>query len=142
MADYSDERAERILREHAASNGFNNWMGVRLVAAGNGQVETEIDIKPEMQQHHGFVHGGVVGALADTNSAWAAGTVAGDVVTSTYTLQLLAPAKGVKLRGRAKTIKAGRRNVSVEAQVYSVAEDGTSKLVATSLASIATVKME
>ncbi len=139
MASYSDERAERILREHAASNGFNNWMGIRLIAAGNGQVETEVDIKPEMQQHHGFVHGGVVGALADTNSAWAAGTVSGDVVTSTYTLQLLAPATGVSLKAKAKVIKAGKRNASVEAQVFSVAEDGSSKLVATSLASIAKV---
>ena len=137
MHDYSDPKVEEVLRKHAASNGFNNWMGVKLVAAGNGQVETEIAIKPEMQQHHGFVHGGVIGAFADTNAAWAAGSMVGDVVTSTYNVQLLAPAKGVRLRAKAKTIKAGKRNVSVETQIFSETEEGESKLVATCLALIA-----
>ncbi len=139
MHSYSDIEVENRLKTNALSNGFNAWLNVELVAAGNGQVESLLDIRPDMQQHHGFVHGGIVGALADNTCAWAAATVAGDVVTSSYTLQFLAPAVGERLRAMAKTIKAGKRNISVETKVFCENKDGESKLVAVALASIANV---
>jgi uncharacterized protein (TIGR00369 family) len=138
-ASYSNPEIESRLRSVALSSGFNAWLDFRLVAAGGGQVELELPVRQEMQQHHGFVHGGVVGTLADTAAAWAAATVSGDVVTSSYTLHLLAPAIGRLIRARAQVIKSGKRNLSVEAKVYAEADGAEPKLVAVALAAIAVI---
>lgn len=137
--DYADQKAEHALRSASQSSGFNRWSGMRLIAAGHGQVCLELDVREDQTQHHGFVHGGVVGALADTACSWAAATLAGDVVTASYTIQFHAPAKAPVLRVRAAVIKQGRRNVSVEAQVLAVAADGSERRVASALALIAVV---
>ncbi|MFK5037002.1 PaaI family thioesterase, partial [Klebsiella pneumoniae] len=82
-----------------------------------GVVKVAVSLRPDLTQHHGFAHGGVVGALADTACAWAAASVVGDVVTGSYTLQFLAPARGARLAATARVIRAGRRSVSVEARI-------------------------
>lgn len=134
---YSEPETEKLLRELAMAKGFNAWLDFELVAAGNGQIEIHLDTNPHMLQHHGFVHGGVVGALADTACSWAAATLVGDVVTSSYTIQLLAPALPPRLIVRSQVIKKTRSNASVEAKVYCPGEKGEEKLVANALASIA-----
>ena len=136
---YSDPKAEALLRKASLSAGFNRWSGFDLVAAGNGQVCLSLKIREDMTQHHGFAHGGIVGALADTACSWAAATVAGDVVTSSYTMQFHAPATGDTLIAEAGVIKQGRRNVSAEARVYSASGEGERRHVATALALIAVV---
>ena len=42
----------------------------------------------------------------------------GDVVTGSYTINFLAPAKGSHLRSRGTVIKAGRRQAIVRADVW------------------------
>ena len=126
------------LRRSVTQSGFSSILGIEPIKCFNGEAELIIPLRPELTQHHGFVHGAVVGAAADNACAWAAASVAGDVVTSSYTLQLLAPALGEKLRAFGVVIKKGRRQISVRSNVF--AEQGDqSKLVATALASIAIV---
>lgn len=137
--DYSDARMENSLRSASQSSGFNRWSGMRLIAAGGGQVCLELDVREDQTQHHGFVHGGIIGTLADTACSWAAATVAGDVVTASYTLQFHAPATTKLLRVHAAVIKQGKRNVSVEAQILAVDDAGGERRVATALALIAVV---
>lgn len=139
---YSNPKVEHLLRVASQSSGFNRWSEMRLVAAGEGQVCLELDAREELTQHHGFVHGGILGALADTACSWAAATVAGDVVTATYTVQFHAPATTALVRACAAVIKQGKRNVSVEAQVFAVDEAGAERRVASALALIAVVGKE
>lgn len=128
---------ERLNRA-AETSGFTAFMGTRLRRLEAGLVEIELDLRPDLTQHHGQAHGAVVGYLADTVSAWAASTLAGDVVTAEYKLNLLAPATGELLWARGEVLRAGRRQVVVRADVYarSVGED---TLVGAALASIAPV---
>ena len=137
--DYADARKETMLRTASQAAGFNRWSGLRLMAAGNGKVCLELDVREDQTQHHGFVHGGIIGALADTACSWAAATVAGDVVTSTYTVQFHAPAATALVRTHAAVVKQGKRNVSVEAQVFAVDDTGSERRVASALALIAIV---
>lgn len=137
MADYSDPDAEKLLREIAVTSGFSSWLKLELVAAGNGQCELLLNARPEMKQHHGFVHGGIIATLADNSCSWAAATAVGDVVTSGFTIQYLSPARTDRVRAKASVIKAGKRIVSVEARLWAEAEDTDPKLIATALASIA-----
>ncbi|MDB5696804.1 MAG: hypothetical protein JWN21_2347 [Sphingomonas bacterium] len=55
-------------------------------------------MRPEVTQHHGFAHGAIVGLMADKACTWAAASVAGDVVTGSYTINFVAPAHGERLR--------------------------------------------
>jgi len=117
---------------------FTKWVGTRITDFASGHVGIEIDVRPEMAQHHGFAHGALVGYMADTACAWAAASAVGDVVTSEYKLNLLAPAVGEKLRATGSVVKAGARQVVTRADVFAV-KDGTEKIVATALATIARV---
>ncbi len=139
MNAYSNAASEALLRDVSLSNGFNAWLDVELIAAGNGQVDIALPVRAELLQHHGFVHGGVVGALADIACSWAAATAAGDIVTSSYTLQFLAPAQAPRLRATASVVKAGKRQVTVEAKIYAEPDNAAPKLVALALASIAPI---
>ena len=53
---YSDEKMTLRLLKHAQFQGFNKWFGIELLGAGNGQVEVEVAVRPELTQHHGYVH--------------------------------------------------------------------------------------
>ncbi|MCB1384157.1 MAG: PaaI family thioesterase [Notoacmeibacter sp.] len=136
MRDYSDPEAERRLRAVAHTQGFANWLGFDIVAVGNGRAELSLDVRPDLLQHHGFVHGGIIATLADVASAWCAASVAGDVVTSSFNMHYVAPAKGQRLIVRASVIKAGRRQASVEAKVW-IDTAGEERLCGASMASIA-----
>jgi uncharacterized protein (TIGR00369 family) len=129
----------RAMMEQAiAISPFTNWVGTRLLDFDPGRVKISAAIRKEMTQHHGFAHGAIVGYMADTVCAWAAASVVGDVVTSEYKLNLLAPAIGEELRAVGEVIKAGGRQVVTRADVYAV-KNGSEKIVATALATIARV---
>lgn len=131
------ERAAQLMAV-SGRQGFNAWLGVELdeADAEAGRLVLHVAVRPDMTQHHGFVHGGIVGSLADTAMSWVAALTADDVVTQSYALQLLAPAKGPILAAERRIIRAGRQAIAVEARVRSVGEDGAEALVATGLGSI------
>ncbi len=117
---------------------YTRDLGVRLVRYAPGDVEIQLPIQPRFAQHHGFVHGSLVGFMADTACAWAAASVAGDVVTAEYKLNLLAPAIGDALLARGTVVKVGTRQVVARADVFAV-KDGVERMVATALATIVQV---
>jgi len=127
------------LEQVIAVTPFAQLMGATIREFGDGIAELEIEVRPElMHQHHGFVHGAIVGFMADSACAWAAASLAGDVVTAEYKLNLLAPAKGERLRAQGRVLKAGGRTLVVQADVFAL-EQGQEKQVAVALASIARV---
>jgi len=119
-------------------SGFANLLGAELLDFEPGKVSLQVHSRPELCQHHGFLHGAVVGFMIDSGCAWAAASLVGDVVTSEYKLNLLAPAIGEKLICRSEVLKAGQRQAVCRADVFAV-KDGVEKLVATGLATIARV---
>ena len=119
-------------------SGFSQTMNAQATLWWKGEAELVIPLKPELLQHHGYAHGAIVGAAADNACAWAAASAVGDVVTSSYTIQFLAPAKGDQLRARGIVLKAGKRQVSCEAKVW-CRDAGEERLVAVALAMITQV---
>ena len=120
------------------ASAFTRSMGTRLRFFAPGRVEIELDLRPDLTQHHGQAHGAVLGYLADTVSAWAAASVAGDVVTAEYKLNFLTAARGDLLWARGEVLRAGRRQVIVRADVYAQ-QSGQDIHVATSLATVSPV---
>lgn len=128
------ERLEQALEQ----SPFAQMIGFALTDFGPGRIALEVLPRKELTQHHGFVHGAVVGFMIDSACAWAAASMVGDVVTSEYKVNLLAPAIGDKLICRSAVIKAGQRQVVARADVFALRE-GEEKIIATGLATIARV---
>ena len=125
-----------LLREVVRIQPFTRWTGLEVVRAERGIVETRLKLRQdEMTQHHGFLHGGLVGFLADNAAAYAAATVVGDVLTAQYSIHFLSPGVGDAFRARAEVVKAGKRQVTVRVDVLAETETGD-KLIAVATASI------
>jgi len=110
---------ERIRAVNAASP-FNTWAGFEVVSVGDGAVAIALAARPELRQHKGFLHAGVVGALIDTACGFAAASVAGDVLASQNQIVFYAPAAGDRFIVRAKVVKAGKRQVFAAAELFEI----------------------
>lgn len=92
----------------------------------HGRTEIHLPHWSGVEQQHGYVHGGVVGMIADSAAGYAAMTTvpaSASVLTVEYKMNLLAPADGDKLIARGKVVKAGRTLVITQAEVFAV-KDG------------------
>ena len=79
-----------------------------------------------IEQQHGFVHGGVVGMIADSAAGYAAMTTISanaSVLTVEYKMNLLAPADGDKLIARGQVIRAGRTLIITKAEVFAIKKE-------------------
>jgi uncharacterized protein (TIGR00369 family) len=127
---------EYMRRVAVGKSGFSTFLQLEPVRCWEGEAEIVMTVRPEMTQHHGFAHGAIVGLMADNACAWAASSAVGDVVTGSYTINFLAPARGERLRSRGSVIKAGKRQVVVRADVWSESDDVEPVLVAVAQATI------
>ena len=99
-------------------------IGARLTAVEPGATEVSLPYREDLTQQKGFVHGGIIGMIADTACGYAAFSLmpAGcSLVTVEYKINILAPARGA-LVARGEVVRAGRSLTVARAEVY--AEDG------------------
>ena len=112
-------------RVHAS---FDRQSAMRLVRASLPVVEygrTEIHLPhwDGVEQQHGFVHGGVVGMIADSAAGYAAMTTVpatASVLTVEFKMNLLAPADGEQLIARGQVVRAGRTLIVTKAEVFAM----------------------
>ena len=117
-------------------------LGIRLVTVGPGICETELDVEPRHLQQDGFVHAGVQATMADHTAGGAAATLMEPghmVLTVEFKINLLRAAQGQRLKCRSQVLKPGSRLMVVESEVL-CENEGTSKLVSKTTASIAAVE--
>ena len=114
---------------------FSAWLAPKVRHFEPGAVEIELTCRAELTQHHGYVHGGVVSALADLAMAFAGGSVLGDVLTSEFKVSFVRPALGESVIARGRVLHSGRRQATAEALVF-VVRDGAELLVAVALGTI------
>lgn len=132
-----NEEAISYMRDVAVGrSGFSRFLDLQPLRCWLGEAELTLTMRDDLTQHHGFAHGAIVGVMADNACAWAASSVAGDVVTGSYTINFLAPARGAQLRAKGMVIKSGRRQVIVRADVWSEDQDQPPVLVAVAQATI------
>jgi len=114
---------------------FALMLGAKLEEYGDGIANLSVALRPDLTMHMGFAHGAVVGFMADSACAWAAASMVGNVVTSEYKLNLIAPGIGQQLRAQGRVLKAAGRNLVCMADVYALNQDKPA-LVAVALATI------
>lgn len=121
---------------------FSALLNVQLTRLEKGYAQLEVPYAKELTQQHGFIHGGVIGYLADNVCGIAAATEVGEVVTQEYKINFLAPAIGRHFISKGRVIRAGKRQVICRSDVYAITEEGQEKHVATALATILPVTYE
>jgi len=92
----------------------------------------EMDLRPEVSNPHGSLHGGLMTALIECGAAGIA-VRAGEsqnIVASDCTTRFLAPVTAGPARVVGRALRVGRRTIIVQADVIDVGADR--KLVATS----------
>ena len=114
---------------------FMKTIGAKLDLVEEGKTIISVKLTPSLMQKHGFGHAGVTFSIGDSAAGYAALTKMGkpqEVLTSEMKIQLLSPASGEILKAVGSVLKAGRRLVVVQSNIYSVNEK-KEKLVATML---------
>lgn len=107
-------------KESFDRQGFMSLLGAELIEAAGGRAVIEVPYREDLTQQHGYFHGGVVSAIADTACGYAAySTMPMDssVLTVEFKINLMNPAAGDRLRAEANVHKAGRTLVVVGATV-------------------------
>lgn len=107
-------------------------IGATMPVVEAGYTEIHLPYKPEVTQQHGFIHGGVVGMIADSAAGYAANTLTpadASVLTVEYKMNLLAPADGELLIAQGTVLKYGRTLTVTRAEVFAV-KDGKKTLCA------------
>lgn len=95
-------------------------IGARLVSVQPGLSEIVLPFREDLTQQKGFVHGGIVGMIADTACGYAAFSLmpAGcSLVTVEYKINILSPGRG-SLVARGEVVKAGRTLTIARAEVH------------------------
>lgn len=98
-------------------------IGAELAVIEPGYTEIHLPHRAEITQQHGYIHGGVVGMIADSAAGYAAGTLTAadvSVLTVEYKLNLIAPADGERLVARGEVIKPGRTLLITRAEVFAI----------------------
>lgn len=100
------------------SSPFTRLLGIHLERWWAGEADAALEIRKDLTQHRGTVHGGAMGALADNVARWAAASVLGPLATTSFTIHLLAAARAGRLLAFGKVTHSGRRSAVVRTEIF------------------------
>jgi uncharacterized protein (TIGR00369 family) len=111
--------AARIRASFARQKAMD-LIGARLIVVEPGHTEVALAYRDDLTQQKGFVHGGIVGMIADSACGYAAFSLmpaTSSLVTVEYKINILAPAKS-DLVARGEVIRPGRTLTVTRGEVY------------------------
>ncbi|MFF5899206.1 PaaI family thioesterase [Streptomyces argenteolus] len=139
MTELSFEAARQVLD----SQPFSGLVGARITEFGDGRAVLEVDVREELTQQNGFLHGGVLSYAADNALTFAAGTTLGPtVLTGGFSIQYVRPASGRTLLARASVVHSGRRQATVRCDLFTVDGEGAETLCAVAQGTVLSVRPE
>ncbi len=129
---------EERVRDSFQRQGIMNLIGARLSLVAPGHVEIELPFRGDLTQQHGFFHAGATSTVADSAGGYAAFSLfprEASVLTVEYKINLVAPARGERLRAVGRVLRPGRTLTLCDLEVFAE-EAGGSKLCAKGLQTI------
>jgi uncharacterized protein (TIGR00369 family) len=111
---------------------FARLLGIELDEVDVGTAKLGLEIREELTQNHGVVHGGAIASLIDTATAFAIITLLmpdEKVTTVDLTISYLRPLTEGRAQAVARVVRGGRRLFVVSAEVFGTDQ----KLAATAL---------
>lgn len=127
----TDERKQRAANA-LHSLPFAKLVGMRLVDIRPNEAVIQMEMRDDLRQPSGVLHGGVTATLIDTAMAFAVRTHLADheyTATIDLTVHYLRPHTSGTVTCTAKCVRAGKRIFTVSADV----ENDEGKLIATGL---------
>ncbi len=115
-----DRAVADAARGHREETGISAFLGVEVVDVGPGTMRATVEVRPELLNPFGVLHGGVVSALVDhllgavcypviARGTWAA--------TTEYKVNLVAPVRDGVLEGAAEIVAMSTRTAVVRIEV-------------------------
>lgn len=117
--DVEDSRLQRA-RNAFARVSYAKFLGLELCELKSGDVTVCLNVRDEVKQNHGVVHGGAIASLIDTASAFVILTAIDEnerVTTTDLTIHYLRPVTCGRMLARARIIRGGRRRFVVNVEV-------------------------
>lgn len=117
--DTEDSRLERA-RNAFDKVAYAKFLGLELCELKSGDVTVCLDVRDEVKQNHGVVHGGAIASLIDTASAFVILTAIDEnerVTTTDLTIHYLRPVSLGRMLARARIVRGGRRRFVVNVEV-------------------------
>jgi len=111
---------------------YARFLGLELEQVASGTATLGVNVRKELTQNQGVVHGGAIASLIDTATAFAIISLIapGEKVTTVdLAICYLRPAVRGRLKAVARVVRAGRRLFVVSAEVF----DKQGKLITTAL---------
>lgn len=133
-----DPEWEAKVRASFARQTFMTTIGARLTEVAPGHCAIELPFRSDLCQQHGFLHGGVITAIAANAGGYAAFTLMPtntSVVGIEYKVNLFASPKGARFVARGRVIRPGRTLHVVESEVEAE-QEGALRPVARMLATM------
>ncbi len=116
---------EARVRGSFARQSIMTTLGAEIAAVRSGEVEIVLPFSDRILQQHEFIHAGAVATIADSACGYAALSVMprdAAVLTTEFKINLLAPAKGERLRAIGRVVRSGKKLVITLGEVF--AEEG------------------
>lgn len=120
----ADPQFARRVRDSFARQKAMALIGASLGVVEPGHVEVALPWREDLTQQKGYIHGGIIGMIADTACGYCAFSLMPadcSLVTVEYKINILTPARG-SLIAKGQVVKPGRTLTVARAEVYS--EDG------------------
>jgi acyl-CoA thioesterase len=117
--DLDPARVDRA-REAFALVPYAKLLGLELGEVGQGVASIHLEVREDLKQYQGVIHGGAVASLIDTAAAFAVLTqleINERVTTTDLTIHYLRPANSGRLTARARIVRTGRRLVVLSVEV-------------------------
>ncbi len=122
----------RQIRKAIDTVPFARLLGIELDDVSIGTATLGLDVREQLTQNHGIVHGGAIASLIDTATAFAIISLLAPrekVTTVDLSISYLRPLSEGRVKVIAKVLRAGRRLFVVSAEVF----DKDGKLATTAL---------
>jgi uncharacterized protein (TIGR00369 family) len=111
---------------------FARLLGIELESSEPGHAVLSMQIRQELKQNHGVAHGGSIAAVIDSAMAIAIMPLLAEnerTTTVDLTIHYLRPLTQGTARASARVVRAGKRVITVSAELF----DDQEKLAATAI---------
>ena len=106
MATFSGEQLQRFVR------GFDDLYGLELLSVSDAEVRAQVQVREEIKQPMGLVHGGVYAAIAESMASLATAMAVGEqgatAVGLSNATSFLRPTLGGTIHARGTRLHRGR----------------------------------
>lgn len=129
--DLNDEQRRRV-EEMRDAVPFLSFLGVQVESVGPGTATLLLPVREELKRNDGIIHGGAIASVIDSAFAFAIIPLLAEnerTVTVDLTIHYLRPLLGGVAIASARVVRAGRRVITVSAELF----DENERLAATSL---------